>query len=164
MADDRNIGRNKHGAPQERNVGRGRWTKARKKIFIEMLAATCNVRRSCDAAGMSYASVYALRIRDSEFATEWDMALAAGHSRLEAMLILRATGAGAEPPDGSVPVPDPANMDPELALHLLRHHQSRLLGRPRRGGPAPRRATPAETDASILRKLSALNRRLGGQG
>ena len=101
-------------------------------------------------------SAYTLRRKDPDFAEAWSVALAAGYARLEGMLIERAAGGPVDP--------DAPQMNSELALSLLRHHRGPMEGRPRGGGPKPRVASMEETDAAILKKLKALNKRLGGAG
>ncbi|WP_294190707.1 hypothetical protein [uncultured Sphingomonas sp.] len=58
-------------------------TDARRSRFIEVLAATCNVRLASQAAGMDYSLAYRARRKDAGFATAWDEALASGYARLE---------------------------------------------------------------------------------
>lgn len=66
------------------------WTKARRAGFIAMLSATCNVRASAAAMGMSDWGGYALRRRDPVFAAQWQQALAEGYGRLEQGLMALA--------------------------------------------------------------------------
>lgn len=137
------------------------WTKSRRAIFLDHLAATCNVTASAAAAGLHWSSAYALRRRDRAFAEQWSAALAAGYEGLEAMLIERASGGGAAPPeteDGPAP-PDPASMDTELALHLIRQHRGTMQGRTRLPGSRVRAASREELTAAILRLLNVLRRR-----
>ena len=137
------------------------WTRKRRAVFLDHLAATCNVTASATAAGLHWSSAYALRRRDSAFAEQWKAALATGYEGLEAMLIARARGAAAAAPeaeDGPAP-PDPAAMDAELALHLLRQHAGAVAGRVRRPGGKLRRASSEELTGKILRLLAALARR-----
>ena len=66
------------------------WTKARRAGFIAMLSATCNVRASAEAMGMTGWSAYNLRRRDAVFAGQWQEALAEGYGRLEQALMALA--------------------------------------------------------------------------
>lgn len=153
---DESIGRGKTGRVQVRRTRKNGWTGARRAAFLDHLAASCNVARSAEAAGMKGDSAYALRRKDPDFAEAWNAALAAGYARLEGMLIERAAGG---PSDPGAPA-----IDSELALSLLRHHRGPLQGRPRGGGPKPRVASMEEVRAAIAKQLKALNKRLGGKG
>lgn len=58
--------------PRERRDG---WTSTRRERFLACLAAGSDVRRTCEAIGLSRQSVYRLRTRDAAFAEAWDDAL-----------------------------------------------------------------------------------------
>jgi hypothetical protein len=162
------------GRPQvQRRQARG-MTAKRRRLFLDHLAATCNVTASATAAGVNWHVAYSLRRRDTDFAAEWQAALETGYARLEALLIERAGGGGRAPDDdddddrGSdpegPPPPDPAGVDSELALHLLRMHRGPLRGRPNRGGGvALGRADKKDLTAAIMRHLRVLRRRLEEQ-
>jgi hypothetical protein len=139
------------------------WTGAKRRIFLDTLAATLSARRAARAAGMSYSAAFALKRRDPEFASLWRQAVIDGYSTLETMVMERSALGGAPDPEDGDPEepPDPARMDPDLAMKLLQLKQREILGAPHKGSPPLKRATPAETDAAILRKLAALRRRLG---
>ena len=77
-------------ALQRQVIKRNGWTKARRKRFLDALAATCNVRAAHEAAGLAPTSGYALRRRDPEFAALWQDALAIGYERLEEALLTHA--------------------------------------------------------------------------
>lgn len=66
------------------------WTKARREGFFAMLSATCNVRASAAAMGMTDCGAYYLRRRDPVFAARWQEALAEGYGRLEQALMALA--------------------------------------------------------------------------
>ena len=74
--------------PQLRRAGRRLWDEELKQQFLEVLAATCNVREACRVVGMTDTGAYKLRRRDAGFAAMWDEALEQGYSELE-MLLLR---------------------------------------------------------------------------
>lgn len=141
--------------PQQRG-----WTARKRAIFLDHLAATCNVTASAKAAGLHWSGAYALRRRDPEFAAQWKAALAAGYDRLEAMLIERASGTGPLPESGedAPPPPDARAMDPQLAMHLLKLHRSSVRGQPRSGGTL-HRASREEMIRKLMQLLSALKRR-----
>lgn len=74
---------------------RSRWTKARKAIFLEQLAATSNVTHAARQAGMSKQAAYRHKGSNPAFATAWRRALDIGFAELE-MLILRHALHGSE--------------------------------------------------------------------
>ncbi len=155
------LHRGKSGKAQQRSVRRDGWTIRKRVIFLDHLAATCNVSASAQAAGFVESSAYALRRRDPEFADLWRNALEAGYDRLQAMLIERATGA-VDVPIGEMPVPDISAMDTELAMRLIENHRRSIAGGPKKsGGRLPGRATKEETNAAIMKKLRALAKRKG---
>lgn len=51
------------------------WTRERKALFLEALAARGNVRAACASVGMSREAAYKLRRREALFARGWDTAL-----------------------------------------------------------------------------------------
>jgi len=59
----------------ERPVRHDGWTPARRRQFIEGLAAGRDVRRACAGVGLSREAAYKLRRRDPVFAQEWQTAL-----------------------------------------------------------------------------------------
>lgn len=156
---DKYIRAGKNGKLQISAVRKDGWTMRRRSAFLDHLAATCNVRASEAAAGICQGGAYPLYRRDQDFAAAWDEALAIGYIRLETMLIERAARK-IEIPEGVTPVPDISDADTELALTLLRLHRNRVKeGKGRGGGKTPQ-ASEAETNAAIIKKLRALNRRL----
>jgi hypothetical protein len=54
-----------------------------RRAFLARLAETSNVRHSCEHAGVSPATVYDLRRRDTRFAQRWLDALCEGYDNLE---------------------------------------------------------------------------------
>lgn len=66
-----------------------RTDRAREK-FLTMLAETCNVTASAEAAGMGRSAAYAWRREDEDFASAWDDALESAADRLEQIAFERA--------------------------------------------------------------------------
>ena len=60
-----------------------------RKVFAVALAETSNVSRSCETAGVSASTVYALRRKNPEFARRWMIALCEGYDHLEMDLLSR---------------------------------------------------------------------------
>ncbi|BAV66220.1 hypothetical protein [Sphingobium cloacae] len=85
------VQRNQRGVagsgPQLRAVRKDGWTPARRKRFLETLAATCNVSEAARAAGKNLSSAYYQRRRDPGFAREWAQALNVGYAELETLLL-----------------------------------------------------------------------------
>lgn len=171
--------------PQIRRQRLDAWTQARRRRFLDVLAATCNVSEAAAAIGKNTSNVYKLRQRDPEFRAAWADALECGYARLEAALLARAAGtdgrrferSGVEepltPPGGDAFDPGAheartADIDPVLGLALLRLHRANIKGDGVAGGGAargtrpngrpPTAADPDELAESILRKLDALNK------
>ncbi|MDQ3077524.1 MAG: hypothetical protein M3Q83_01625 [Pseudomonadota bacterium] len=130
----------------------------RQEAFLAMLAATCNVQRSCAAAGVTDSCVYMARRRDPLFREAWNEALGTGLARIEAMLIERA--AATKPPqvDHGIALP-PEPLDVELAKHLLREH-SRSLAGTKAPRPVPPAAEWSQVEDYFIGKLRALDQRL----
>ena len=161
----------RHGPQVTETMGRF-WSDEAEGVFLDKLAATCNVTLAARACGFSGVTVYRRRRRDPAFAQRWEAALVQGYARLETALIRRATetfdgpgpgpgpGPGAGP--GAGPGPDP---DAPLravtfaeALNLLRLHKSGAAAeRARRGaGPQRRPRTLDDVRDAILTKLEAI--------
>uniref|UniRef100_UPI0035CAFFD7 hypothetical protein n=1 Tax=uncultured Sphingomonas sp. TaxID=158754 RepID=UPI0035CAFFD7 len=152
-----------------------RWTVRMKAEFLDSLAATCSVVDAAAAIGVGPVSVYALRRRDPAFLADWEQALMQGYQVLETRLLGHLlAGRGrtdpvARPEDGQ----GGGAVDVETILRVLAHHRAKLGaedggaagrargGRGARGGPAPRRASDADTEAAILKKLAAIEKRRG---
>ncbi len=144
---------------QVRKVREGGWTQERRRAFLDQLAACSNVTRAVKAVGLSNAAAYELRARDPEFAAAWDEALETGYTTLESMMLERATGPRTGYAPGETEVPDPAGMDSELALSLLRLRRSVRRSGAGQSGPRPRKAGIDELTQAILAKLEVLSQR-----
>jgi hypothetical protein len=132
--------------------------RGRQKLFVEHLAATCNVEASARAAGVTQRCVYYRRMRDSDFREAWRRALEQGYARLEAELLERALGAEPIEVEGDLVLLD-QGFDKDLALHLLREHKKGLAGIARPGA-APRPASWEEVEDYFIKRLKALKRRI----
>ena len=142
---------------QKRKPVRASFGAAKRQIFLDHLAACCNVTAAAAAAGVGLSTVYDARRRDPVFAEQWAEAIEVGYATLEALLIERAARGGSYQP-GDTPVPGPETVDTMLALDLLR--LSRMAKAPRDvGGAPPRRAGEKALTEAILAKLDVLARR-----
>ena len=72
---------------QLRAVRKDGWTAERRRIFMETLAATCNVSEAARVAGKNLSSAYYQKRRDPGFAREWAQAMSIGYAELEALLL-----------------------------------------------------------------------------
>ena len=103
-------------------------------------------------------SLYALRRADPGFLAAWQDALEAGYTMLETKLVGHAlAGGGSVITNGATAEIGP--IDVALALQLLGFHKGGVADRPRRGRAPLARARPDETDAAILKKLRAMEKR-----
>lgn len=133
--------------------------KARKAVLTH-LAGICNVRASAKAAGCSTGAVYYWQKADPEFNAACDHALEAGYKQLQHVLLERAMRGGDANNLSAADyeeMPDPSEIDTELALNLMALHGRRVVTGARRGGGASRRkATREQTDAAIIKRLKVL--------
>ncbi|WP_343346165.1 hypothetical protein WJT74_01825 [Sphingomicrobium sp. XHP0239] len=67
-----------------------RISKAQDTAFFDHLAASCNVKRSAQAAGISPQHCYSRRRSDAAYRRRWEDALAEGYAKLELALLERA--------------------------------------------------------------------------
>lgn len=145
---------------QKRRKRHNIFGKRRRTMFLEHLAATCNVQASATAAGVAVSTVYANRMRDPDFRADWQAALEQGYARLEAALVeraLRGAGRARFSGDKDVEGPEaPAEIDWDKAMELLRHHQRGLAGLNQSGWLEPKRVPIAQVAAKLIRKLKAL--------
>lgn len=161
---------------QMRRVPKTGWTKAKRTIFLGVLAESCNVVKAVRAAGMTPSGVYQLRKRDPAFAALWAEAMEIGYERLEMALLAHAligvnaidigeaidAAADAEQADTARDAGPVDSAAVQLAMALLTKHRQGVDGKSvtKRG----RRPTPEETDAALKKQLDALARKLRADG
>jgi hypothetical protein len=125
-----------------------RWTTAKREAFLRALVETANVAGAARAVGLPENSPYHLRRKDEGFARAWNRALDEAYSKLEMMLLRRATYG--EACDG----PETPTISTTFALSLLRHHQTKA----KRGAPdVPRPMRHAGLRDQLIAKLNELN-------
>lgn len=132
-----------------------RWTDEAEALFLDHLAASCNVTYAAAQAGFSKAAVYRRRRTDPAFAGRWQAAKQQAYVRIEMALIQRALEAleGREP-DPDTPMPA---MTVREAIEILKLNRASVEGRPARyPGWRARPRSIEEMRASILRKLQAI--------
>lgn len=117
--------------------------------FIEHLAASSDVRRSAELAGVTPARVYKLRRDDPDFARLWQTALGEGYLHLEMEVVRRLR-------EGDFRTADSEKFDFANAIRLLGAHR----GTAARGQSQVRDVSAAEVRASIDRKIEEIRRRM----
>jgi hypothetical protein len=129
-----------------------RWTQAKGKNFLEVLAATANVRAAFRAAGLTESIVYRRRKTDPEFRAGWEAALCDGYAKLEMALLERAIHGVHRPivPKGTEVVLVHEYPD-RLAIALLTLH-----GRTVHGTAPGTRWDPEEAKARLADKLATI--------
>jgi hypothetical protein len=136
-----------------RSTGK-RWSDEAEALFLDHLAASCNVTAAADACGFSGAAVYYRRRNDPAFAKRWQAALETGYAHVEALLLQRAIEAlEGFAPDPATPI-EP--MTVKEARELLGHHRNTVNGGPRSRRQWARPRSLDEVRDSILRKLEAI--------
>jgi hypothetical protein len=132
----------------------------RQEIFLDALAASCNVTASAAKADIGVGAVYAQRRKNPAFRDAWNVALEQGYARLEAALLERAGRGldrprigGADEPGGAE---TPVEPDWDKAMDLLRQHRRGLDGAAPRGGHVTRRVGAEALRERIVRKLKAI--------
>lgn len=165
MGDEREdeIGAGPVGPLQRRKPRENGWTGARRKTFLEELAASCNVERARKAAEMGSSGVYRLRQRDPLFAEQWQAALALGYERLEMALLRRAIEAveGLTLDAADEAMQPVVQMSVAEAMAVLRQHRASVEGGQRRGRRPQGRhvATQQEVDAILIQRIRMVKRR-----
>ena len=148
----------KDGPQRIRSRGK-RWTEEAEAVFLDCLAATCNVTWSAAQAGFSREAIYARRRRDPAFAERWQAAIGQGHARLEAGLVAAAIATlEGRAPDPDFPVPP---MSVAEIIAVLKLHGPGVHGTGKSPGWRGRPRSLAEVKASILKKLAAIHRARG---
>lgn len=140
-------------------AARHSFTKARQVIFLNSLAATCNVRDSAKAAGVTTAAVYSKRRTDPLFAISWQQALETAYAALETLLLKRAQKilATSQPSNTKATA---ADMTIAQAISLFSDHRKGLTANGKERPVNAGRADEAETATAIMRKLDILRNRL----
>lgn len=140
--------------PQVIHSNGHRWTDAAETLFLDRLAATCNVTASARVAGFSKEAIYRRRARDAGFAERWQAALAQGYARIEMALVARAADAlEGFAPDPDTPIPAMSVKD---AIAILALHRAAVKGEGNAPGWRARPRALAEVRESILAKLEAI--------
>jgi hypothetical protein len=135
-----------------------RWSQTRQQIFLDHLAASSNVAASERRAGMSAGSAYRLRVQSPEFREAWQAALQEGYGRLELGMLERAMKGTVKRVEKGGEVTETVEYSDRLAMALLSAHRSAVKG------PMLVVAPVSDARERLARKLSEMNRRMGGEG
>lgn len=117
--------------------------------FMEHLAATSNISRSAELAGITPARAYKLRRTDTDFARQWAAALAEGYLHLEMEVVRRLR-------EGDLKSGEGDKFDFANAIRVLAAHRESAA----RGQNQVRDVSAAEVRASIDRKIEEIRRRM----
>ena len=146
-------GTGKDGPQLVRTAGR-RWSDEAEALFLDRLAASCNVTYAAEATGFSREAIYRRRRTDPAFAERWQAALEQGYARIEMALVRRAADAlEGFAPDPDTPIP---HMTVQDAIAVLKLHAPAVKGEGRAPGWRARPRSLDEMRESILRKLEAI--------
>jgi hypothetical protein len=136
-----------------------RWTDAAETLFLDALAASCNVTWAAAQCGFSKEALYARRRRDPAFAASWQDALVQGYFRIEAGLVAAAIATvEGRTPDPDFPIPAMTVAD---IIAVLTLHRATVHGEGKSPGWRGRPRSLDEIRQSILAKLSAFDRARG---
>lgn len=154
---------NKHRDLQIARTGvRKLFDEAAKQDFLEWFAATCNVSWSAELAGFNYKTVLRHRMTDERFAEAWERAVRQGYARLEAKQLETRRKELPIGVEGDRDAPDMDEMDPQVALNLLREHK-RDMGGIKKPGRQPRVATNDEVREALIKGLVAFGVRVSDE-
>ena len=145
--------------PQIVNSRGKRWTDAAEELFLDALAASCNVTWAAQQCGFSKEALYARRRRDPAFAARWLDALVQGYFRIEAGLVAAAIATvEGRTPDPDFPIPPMSVAD---IIAVLKLHRATVHGEGKSPGWRGRPRSLDEVKQSILAKLAAIHRARG---
>ena len=130
-----------------------------RKLFLEHVAATCNVTAAAAAADVTVQCVYQARMRDEGIRAGWAAAIEQGYARLEARALAEACPAAATAIDGDLIV-DEGPIDRELTWFLLREHKKGIAGIARAPAPALTSAPWAAVETYLVKRLKAMKVRI----
>lgn len=143
-------------APAQRVRAHKQWCDEDEELFLDCLAATCNVEMACEAADVAHTTVYRQRRTRADFAIKWQAALEQGYAALELALVEAANrslrGELAREPLIVAP------MSAETALRVLQQHRAAATGQGNRPGWKAPVLPLAEVQDGIIRKVEAIQR------
>jgi hypothetical protein len=155
------IGKATNRRLQKRKLPAHAWSVKQERAFLDMLAATCNVVRSCKHAKVDPRSAYRRRREYPVFASAWRAAILTGYDRLEEQLLAQLAAPHPFEEDGIDDVPPPTGpFDPKMAMELLRMHRATVENRAQTPRGRVVRVSREEAEAALNKQLDALAKRL----
>jgi len=161
-AGDARIAPNNRRRLQRRAMRQVKFTDARKQVFLDHFAGTCDAEAATAAAGVDKSTVYKHRQHDPQFAAGWERALQQGFAQLEAEALRQRIEAQGRLREGLAPKGE-ITAEFERLMQLMQRWD-------RRGGEVGARFvrhghqrgwTFDEAIAALDRKLRALGARHG---
>ena len=148
-------------APAQRVRAHKQWCDEDEEVFLDCLAATCNVEMACEQADVAHTTVYRQRRTRADFALKWQAALEQGYAQLEMGLVAAANRAlSGELARKQVLI---APMSAETALRVLVAHRAAVTGQGKRGGWQAPLPSLQEVQDGILSKIAAIKRARRGR-
>ena len=138
------------------------FTPARRQVFLDHFAESCNMAAAAAAAGVSERHVRKALAEDESFAEAFDVALAVGYKALEADTLHTQQMAYRLSPDGPAGAPDAAaeKQTFERSLQLLNEYRRRDGSVGRRPSPHHRKsASKEEVIAAIVKNVRLVRQR-----
>ena len=124
-------------------------TQAQREAFLAALATASNVTKAAEAADVHPSTFYRLREQDATFEAQWRTALDRGYEEIEADLISAVRGG------------ESGEFDPQLAIQVLGQRNAReARGGPTRRGMKVKQVPINEVQATIMRRVAAIRKRL----
>jgi hypothetical protein len=147
---------------RRRNGRRHLFDRKKKEIFLEQLAASCNVTASAEAAGVNLATPYVHRMKDREFAEKWWLALEQGAAKLVALRLQRELEQAERLAlEGAMPPDERTIIDLMKLIAQMREISRELVGEKGRTGRPVEVASVEETCRALARRLRAFGVREG---
>ena len=150
--------------------GSRRWTPRTEAIFFRELGTVCNVAAALRAAGLGSdrRDAYERRKTNAAFRAGWEAAIDQSYAMLELEMLGRARSGGDRAAPADAAEARLRDIPNGLALQLLKLHQARKARPPAPSAPGAGSGriglTGRALRTEILRRLSELNKRMGGEG
>lgn len=133
--------------------GGNRFDRARKQLFLEVLASTANVRLAAQKAGISYGTAFAHRGRDAAFATAWAEAMRQACALLEADMLAIALAQTPYELKGDRECEPAERMDQATRLRVLDAQHRNQSGSARKPGANATSVAHDELCAALAKRL-----------
>ncbi len=156
------VAANGRAVQKRRNGRRHLFDRKKKEIFLEHLAASCNVTASAQAAGVNLATPYVHRMKDRDFAEKWWLALEQGAAKLVALRLQREVEKAEQLTlEGAMPPDERTVIDLVKLLAQMREVSRELAGEKGRTGRPVEVASIDESCRALAKRLRAFGVREG---